>query len=598
MPPHATSDNEGRVAKPEQDLDATRAKRQGSDHNLEIMHQEQKAISEKTLSVRKDSQSADENLLIYHDNTDHAADRLCVNEDNAQDDSMYRFVKPRNYLNIIHSIETAILLLDSGLNLVFFTPTTKPLFNIIAGDIGHPLSELSFLGSDGGLVSDAKAVLKDAQSLECEVEAADGVWFRRRVLPYRAAGNGVEGVLITFSDITERRLAANALEEARRRADWTNVGEKCFVSAAVHDLRQPLQTLSLLQELLTKTVENTAQKALLSRFEETLDYMSAMLNGVIAIDQINGGAMRAEVADFEIRELLERFRNEFAYLAAAQARNFHVASSSVAVRGDPILPAESNRSVTLTPLSTAVRNVPADAAPSARSSGSRALDGSNDSKSGPVVFIVDDDPQLRGALRSVLEAEGQPCSCFGDCESFLRAYRPGRVECLLVDACLPGISGLQLIQRLREKGYSLPAIMMTGNGDVPMAVRAMQTGACDFLEKPVDGSELLGSIQRALEQSRDSQKRNRWRAVTLSRLERLTSREREIMQKVLAGEPSKNIAADFGLSQRTVENHRAAIMKKTGCKSIPALARLVIAANGLDQANIPDAKASLAEFVS
>jgi two-component system CheB/CheR fusion protein len=168
----------------------------------------------------------------------------------------------------------------------------------------------------------------------------------------------------------------------------------------------------------------------------------------------------------------------------------------------------------------------------------------------------------------------------------------------LVDACLPGISGLQLIQRLREKGYSLPAIMMTGNGDVPMAVRAMQTGACDFLEKPVDGSELLSSIQRALEQSRDSQKRNRWRAVTLSRLERLTSREREIMQKVLAGEPSKNIAADFGLSQRTVENHRAAIMKKTGCKSIPALARLVIAANGLDQANIPDAKASLAEFVS
>ena len=142
--------------------------------------------------------------------------------------------------------------------------------------------------------------------------------------------------------------------------------------------------------------------------------------------------------------------------------------------------------------------------------------------------------------------------------------------CVLIDAYLPGMSGLELLQHLRAAGHLLSAIMITGDSDVPMAVQAMKAGACDFVEKPIGGSELLASVDRALELSQDSSKVSAWRESAANHLAGLTSRERQVMDLVLAGHPSKNIAADLGISQRTVENHRASIMKKTGAKSLPA----------------------------
>ena len=147
------------------------------------------------------------------------------------------------------------------------------------------------------------------------------------------------------------------------------------------------------------------------------------------------------------------------------------------------------------------------------------------------------------------------------------------------------MNGLELLQRLRDAGHRLPAIMITGNSDVPMAVQAMKAGASDFIEKPIGSSELLASVERALEQSRDSSKLSAWREAAANHVADLTPRQRQIMELVLAGHPSKNIAADLGISQRTVENHRASIMKKTGSKSLPALARLALAAawSGADE---------------
>ena len=120
--------------------------------------------------------------------------------------------------------------------------------------------------------------------------------------------------------------------------------------------------------------------------------------------------------------------------------------------------------------------------------------------------------------------------------------------------------------------------MITGNSDVPMAVEAMKAGALDFIEKPVSPAELLASVERALEQSRDASKLSAWREDAASHIAQLTTRQRQIMELVLAGRHSKAIAADLGISQRTVENHRAVIMKRTGSKSLPALARLALAA--------------------
>ncbi len=162
----------------------------------------------------------------------------------------------------------------------------------------------------------------------------------------------------------------------------------------------------------------------------------------------------------------------------------------------------------------------------------------------------------------MLEEDGRIVEDYAACEAFLEAYRPGREACLLIDAYLPGMSGLELLQRLHDAGHRLPAIMITGNSDVPMAVQAMKAGASDFIEKPISRSELLASVERALELSRDATKLSAWRENAANRVASLTPRQRQIMELVLAGHPSKNIAADLGISQRTVENHRASIMEK------------------------------------
>jgi two-component system CheB/CheR fusion protein len=195
------------------------------------------------------------------------------------------------------------------------------------------------------------------------------------------------------------------------------------------------------------------------------------------------------------------------------------------------------------------------------------------------MFVVDDDSAVREAMRDLLKEDGRTVEIYASSEAFLAAYRPGREGCLLVDARMPGMSGLDLLQRLQNEGTRLPAIMITGQGDVPMAVEAMKVGAADFIEKPIRRNELFASIARALEHTRDLTKASVSREAAATRLAGLTARQRQIMELVLAGHPSKNIAADLGISQRTVENHRAAVMKKTGSHSLSALIRLALAAD-------------------
>jgi two-component system CheB/CheR fusion protein len=141
------------------------------------------------------------------------------------------------------------------------------------------------------------------------------------------------------------------------------------------------------------------------------------------------------------------------------------------------------------------------------------------------------------------------------------------------------MSGLELLERLHDAGDGLPAIMITGCSDVAIAVKAMKVGAFDFIEKPFTSGQLLESVERAILFSRDVNERAAWRHTASEHLAGLTPRQRQIMQLVLDGQPSKNIAADLGISQRTVENHRAAIMQRTGATSLPALARLALAAS-------------------
>ena len=154
-------------------------------------------------------------------------------------------------------------------------------------------------------------------------------------------------------------------------------------------------------------------------------------------------------------------------------------------------------------------------------------------------------------------------------------------DCLLLDAYLPGMSGLELLDRLRAAGNTTPAIMITGHSDVTIAVAAMKAGAFDFIEKPVHLSNLLACVARARVVEREASLDQDRRLAAQATLAQLTPRQREIMARVLDGQPSKNIAADLRISQRTVENHRAAIMRRTGSTSLAALARLDFMAGGV-----------------
>jgi two-component system CheB/CheR fusion protein len=703
--------------------------------------------------------------------------------------------------NVLYSTDVATIFLDSNLNIRFFTPATRSLFNVIPGDIGRPLADLKSLAADEALLTDASTVLRTLTPIEREIEARGGAWYLRRVLPYRTQDNRVEGVVITFSDITVRNRAADAMGAAQRQAEQANVAKSRFLAAASHDLRQPLQTLVLLQGSLTKVIEGDAARKLLTRLDQALSAMSGMLNALLDINQIEAGTVRAEMVDFSLNDLFDRMKDEFGYHARAKGVDLRVVRSGVTIHSDIRLLEQMLRNL----LSNAVKytkrgkvllgcrnhkemvsieiwdtgiGIPDDEfqsifeeyhqlnnaarernhglglglsivqrlgklmghrvrvgsrlgkgsvfaieitrAPvgaeakfehqnraahdrpgvdvalaaeilvieddpemsdllavvlaeegyrtSTAPDGVIALDlvargvvhpdllladfnlpsGMNGiqttmkirealgrevpvviltgdistgtlreialrkyvklnkpvkphdllsvikellpvsrpvprpivvaSPGSPVIYIVDDDGNLREGIRDLLEDEGHTVEDYASCEAFLAAWRPAGESCLIIDAYLPGMNGLDLLRHLKDAGRLPPAIMITGDGDVSIAVQAMKAGASDFIEKPVGRDELAASVARALEQGRDAGKRTAWHQDAANHVAGLTTRQHQIMDMVLAGHPSKNIAADLGISQRTVENHRASIMKKTGSKSLPALARLAVAA--------------------
>jgi two-component system CheB/CheR fusion protein len=836
---------------------------------------------------------------------------------------------PEDLQNILNSSGIATLVLVNNLKIRFFTPAATSLFKIAASDFGRPLSEITRRFADADLLLDARTVITTRVSLWREVEADTGAWYNRRLLPYRTRGNEIQGVVITFGDIsemkaaeqeidaaraysnsivdtirqplvvldhelriisaspsfyrsfaitpasavgqllpnlrdrcldvpalrrfldrisagrdvaedyeiaielpprgrrvlqlnareipavppakrrtllaiddiTDRKHAEAALETAKKQAETANLGKSRFLAAASHDLRQPLQTLTLLQGLLATKVTDTDTLRLVARLGESLDTMSGMLNKLLDINQLEAGVVNPERENFAIDALLQRLRTDFADHAEIKGLECRVVASRHTVRSDPDLleqmirnlianavkytthgkvllgcrqrgdrlrievwdsgpgipegqlqvifeefhqldnPARERarglglglsivqRLADLLDHTIDVRSrlgkgsvfaieVPcvemaATAAPrpgprrspervgegesillieddpairealqllfesddyhtAIAEDGRRALelvargavrpdiviadynlpnglnglevaahlrellgstlpvlivtgDISTDAlraiaaadcihlnkpikadelirlvrshlavplqkseppqkhrlvmpELAPTVFVIDDDDQLREAMRELIEGAGRPVEAFASGEAFLEAYRPGRKGCLLVDARLPGLGGLALLQLLKAEHHGLPSIMITGHGDVSMAVAAMKAGAIDFIEKPIRHDELLASIDRAIELTRDAMALSAWREAAATRMAGLTPRERQIMDLVIIGQPNKIIAADLGVSQRTVENHRAAVMKKTHSKSLSDLVRLAVAA--------------------
>ncbi|MEM7292113.1 MAG: response regulator [Pseudomonadota bacterium] len=201
-------------------------------------------------------------------------------------------------------------------------------------------------------------------------------------------------------------------------------------------------------------------------------------------------------------------------------------------------------------------------------------------------IIVDDDDAVRDALSLLLETHDIPSASFPDAKTFLNAWDGTQRGCLLLDIRMPGINGLELQTRLNDEGCHLPIIFMTGHGDVPMAVEAMRKGAFDFLRKPVQEEELVARIGEAFVQESAAHSHLASREQAQSCLATLTEREREVFEKVASGSANKVIAAELGISERTVEVHRSQVMKKLNAKTLADVVRVQIVSEVADLSKI------------
>ncbi len=769
---------------------------------------EQQAIQADTLSRNQEYQSTNEELITSQEELQSLNEELVALNGQLQETIDRQHSMADDLHNILNSTNIATIFLDLQSRIRFFTPATRKLFNMLPGDIGRAFADLAPITPDPALAGDIAGVAAGVQPLDRVLLAGDGTCFSRRVQPYRSHDDRVEGVIITYTDVTDRAEAERITAEARADAESANLAKSRFLAAASHDLRQPLQSLVLLQELLARKENDPESQLLLARLAHTLDAMAAMLDGLLDINRIDSGAVESAPGRFSLNDLLAETVEGLAMQAAAGKLNLRHVHTSCQVVSDRRLLAGMLRNLVANALKytatggvvvgarrrgNAVRievwdsgiGIAADSRDRIfepyhqlgptfvdRSRGlglglaivrslGEILDHSIDvrswpgdgpghgsvfsitvplalaedvaipappppapalAQSGTTIMVIDDDASLLDLLGQLLRAAGHKVVAYGDPETALAAlaqhvpdlimsdfrlagghdgleliralrsallqshgrtvpaimltgdisidalvrfaahdvvrlskpvrpaelhaaidaslcqpppppppsapglpgsihiidddpdvlhglgatlagagfatrlhasaeafranWAPGAASLLLIDAMLPGESGLDLLRSLRDAGTLPPSIILTGQGDIALAVAAMQAGALDFIEKPATGQAIIERIQRALAIAAAPAAGAAERAAAALRLATLTPRQRDVLAMVLDGAPSKNIAADLKLSQRTVESHRAGIMRRTGCRSLPELARLVMVADpgGIRQA--------------
>lgn len=193
------------------------------------------------------------------------------------------------------------------------------------------------------------------------------------------------------------------------------------------------------------------------------------------------------------------------------------------------------------------------------------------------VYIIEDDDAVRDSLQMVLESIGHETQAFASADSFLSAYNQDMAGCIVLDIRMPGMNGMELQRKLNEFNSILPIIVVTGHGDVPMAVEAMQQGAIDFIQKPYREQELLDRINKAMELDEANRDSLQQRQIIMGKMAELTPREQDVMKLMVEGKANKVIAADLDISQRTVEIHRARVMDKLSANSLAHLVRMFLA---------------------
>ncbi len=326
-----------RIAALEQELLTTKAELRTAVKDLEISSEEQKAINEEAMSVNEEFQSTNEELVTSKEELQSLNEELTALNTQLHETLDRQRTTYNDLQNVLYSTDVATIVLDTRLNIRLFTPATRFLFGIIPGDIGRPLENLHSLVPDDALLKDARSVMNSLVPIERESQASNDIWYIRRILPYRTQDGKIEGVVITFVDITDTKRISAALNEAKEEAIRANMAKSRFLAAASHDLRQPLQTLVLVQGMLAKAIKSGPTQKLVTRLEESLGAMTGMLNTLLDINQIEAGNVKAEATDFSIDEILERLRDDFTLHAQAKGLVLRVVSCRQTVRSDPRL---------------------------------------------------------------------------------------------------------------------------------------------------------------------------------------------------------------------------------------------------------------------
>ncbi len=692
----------------EHELKNTREELQATILDLENSNEQLRSTNEQAMSLNEELQASNEELEASKEELQSMNEELSTLNTQLQENLQRQRVVGNDLQNVLSSSDAATLFLDTGLHIRFFTPAIQRLFNIQQADLGRPIGDFTRSFADPELTRDAERTLTELVPIRREVLAESGSWFNRRVLAYLTADRKIEGVVVTFADITdlkraeqrataaqvsaeniidtvreplvilddrlvvvsanrafyqffaataasavgqplrdiqggafdapefdtlierlladgepvegvetrlrsgsddERLMVLNArevwheaperrrilvamedttdsrrisreLRAAKDAAESASNEKSRFLMAVSHDLRQPLQTMLLLQGVMAHQAADEAGRELVTDFGAALDEMNDTMNALLDINQLQTGAIRPTFADFPIQLMFDRIRSEFRGTTRANGLELRVVESSAIVhtdhrllerivqnlmsnavkytdagrillgcrrRGDMVrievwdsgigIPSDqlglifqenyrvgaligarnglglglsiARRFAQLLDHSVEVHSTPGKGstfsvevplgATSHRAAQMRGLPPTQVSvPGGAKVLVVDDDEGVRRAMRILLQAAGYAVETYGSAEAFLAAKRQDRAFCLLIDNGLPGISGIELLETLRGRSDTIPAIIVTALAEPQLAARAARAGVADFLEKPVAGDVLLASVRRTM----------------------------------------------------------------------------------------------------
>jgi two-component system, chemotaxis family, CheB/CheR fusion protein len=746
----------------------------------------------------RSTRTAADNQLRPHRNTSKQLRRSKRTRNGRSHTTRTKSVRARPYADaIINAIHTPLVVLDEQSRVLSASRQFYRFFDCTPADtLSQRLADTKARNLDApklrALFDRKKDTSRALENFEMTIDVAPHGKRTLVVAIDEITDPGIQErrILLSFDDITDFKHTEQQLDAAKRVAEQANLLKSRFLAAASHDLRQPLQTLSLLHGTLKRLIKNDEPLTLLARADRTLDLMSDMLTKLLDINQLEAGAIRPHFTSFPIQETLDFLNSEFAELMRAKGLRWRVSPSSAIVRSDhrlleeilrnlltnalrytdrgtvllgchrrgdklsvevwdsgigisehdmprifeeyhqapdsrqrgglglglaivqnlgqllnhpvrarsevgkgsvfaievPTAPSHSKRETITTDVpgeaqlrlgtvlviedDTLVREslelmlrkeghrviaAPnAEAALAHVSSGLRpdlvisdyTLSGTTtgtqvaanlraslgwtvpviiltgdiraatfgdiaasgcinlskpvtaeslsrvtqqclaplqsppqtsdttESTERATIYVVDDNRQTREALRVLLLHAGYRVKIYGTARAFLDSYRPGEKGCLITDLRMPGMGGFELLAQFAAAGHGLPSIVITGKGDIATAVQAMKAGAVDFIEKPTNPDTLLNCISRALQQVASPDEHSARRSAAALRLAALTARERQVLELVVAGHANKEIAYRLGISQRTVESHRATVMKKMGASSLSDLVYL------------------------